>query len=300
MENGFEQGTTFIAAEAALEGARLLLGIHGASPERLQIEFKAEAGMTPRTVADLRSGEAMKRIIRISAPEDAINEEESGFEEGTGCTWHVDPLDGTSSYAAGQRYSTIGVAVHKADRAQSVVILHPFELELLVAEAGKGAFLFPLKREDRAWGQAIFLTFSDPSLPMRLRLPAEASLAGGCVYLDALFNGKTASRKLDLMGRLTELSGDNLGFRMTGSNIDQQRQVAAGRGQLTITDAVGGFYDLAAGALILREAGGKMVDGQTGGPVTEQTQVAIGGPSGLVDQVLPIVQECYRGYAGFK
>lgn len=287
---GYSQATTSVAIEAAIAGTKEVLAIHGVSSEDLQIVFKADAGQTPRTVADLRSGKAIRQIIRDACPNDSINEEETGLHKGTEDIWYVDPLDGTSSFAAGQRYSTVGVVAYRDGKPQSAAICHPFEHELLVAESGQGAFLLRL-------GDHLEIT---KERPRKLELPVMASLSGGIVFIDALFNAKTSPRKLELMRRLIELSGNNLGFRATGSNIDQQRQIAAGRGQLTITDAVGGFFDLAVGAFIIQQAGGKMVNGQTGGLVTEQTQVAIGGPINIVDQVLPLVQEYYQGYLGFK
>lgn len=280
----------YVAAGAALVGRRTILSIHGASPDVLQTVFKAEAGMTPRTVADLQSGERIRRIIRNKLfPTDRINEEESGIHEGTGFTWHIDPVDGTSSYAEGQRYSTVGIALYEENKPKASVICHPFERELLIAEVGKGAWLFPLNEhlEINRYASKIEVSKKD-------------TLSGGIVFLDALFNSKTTPPKQELMMRLTELAKGNLGFRMTGSNIDQQRQVAAGRGLITITDAVGGFFDLAAGNLMLREAGGIMIDGQTGEPISEKTQVAIGGPLYLVKDVLPITKNCYKGYTGFK
>lgn len=285
----FSDIVTVVAAGTAKVGARKVLAIHGATPEELQIVFKAEAGQTPRTIADTQSGELIRKIIHNVFPTDRINEEETGVHEGIRYTWHADPLDGTSSFAEGQRYSTVGISLYDGDSPKVAAICHPFERELLVAEAGKGAFLFPLNSRLEIDGPA-----------KKLEISKKDTLSGGIVFLDALFNNKTTGPKIELMRRLVELSGGNLGFRMTGSNIDQQRQVAAGRGLLTITDAVGGFYDLAAGSSILQEANGIMLDGQTGKPVNEQTQVAIGGPKALVNQVLPIVQECYSGYAGFK
>lgn len=288
-EVGLSDLTAVVVAGAAKVGARKILAIHGATPEQLQIVFKAEAGQTPRTTADMQSGELIRRIIHNVFPEDRINEEETGVHEGIRYTWHVDPLDGTSSFAEGQRYSTTGISVYEGDHPKVAAICHPFERELLVAESGKGAFLFPLNER-----------LEIASSAKKLEVSKKDNLKGGIVFLDALFNTKTTPPKLELQRRLVELSGGNLGFRITGSNIDQQRQIAAGRGRLTITDAVGGFFDLAAGAFIIQESGGIMVDGQTGKPVSEKTQVAIGGPKAIVNQVLPIVQECYREYAGFK
>lgn len=278
-----------VAAGAAKVGARKVLAIYGASPEKLQIVFKAEAGATPRTIADLQSGELIKGIINKVFPTHRINEEETGVHEGIDYTWHVDPLDGTSSFAEKQKYSTVGIAIYEGENPKAAAICHPFERELLVAEAGLGAFVFPLDENLFIVGPA-----------KRLEVSKKEKLAGGIVFFDALFNAKTTPPKMELMKKLVELSNGNLGFRMTGSNIDQQRQVASGRGLLTITDAVGGFFDLAAGALIIQEAGGIMIDAQTGKPVTEKTQVAIGGQKIIVAQVLPIAQECYKEYAGFK
>lgn len=288
-EIGFSDLLTIVAAGATKVGARRVLAIHGATPEELQIVFKAEAGRTPRTIADLQSGERIKRIIHKLFPEHGINEEETGVHEGIRYTWHVDPLDGTSSFAEGQRYSTVAIAVYEGDTPKVAAICHPFERELLVAELGKGAFVFPLNDQLVVIGPA-----------KKLELSKNDKLAGGIVFIDALFNSKTTPPKIELMKRLVELSNGNLGFRMTGSNIDQQRQVASGRGLLTITDAVGGFFDLAAGALIIQEADGIMIDAQTGGSVTEQTQVAIGGPKRIVVQVKDIVRDIYSGYQGFK
>ncbi len=286
---GFSDLMTVVAAGAVRVGARRVLAIHGANPEELQIVFKAEAGKTPRTVADLQSGKLINGIIEKVFPENRINEEETGVHEGVKYTWNVDPLDGTSSFAENQRYSTTGIIVYEGDKPKVATICHPFERELLVAEAGKGAFIFPLNEK---------LEINGPA--KRLEVSTKNNLSGGAVYLDALYNTKTTPPKLELQKRLVELSQGNLGFRMTGSNMDQQRQIAAGRGLLTITDAVGGFWDIATGGLIIQEAGGIMIDGQTGEPITEKTQVAVGGSKALVEQVLPLIQECYEGYEGFK
>lgn len=286
---GFSDLMTVVAAGAVRVGARRVLAIHGASPEELQIVFKAEAGKTPRTIADLQSGKLINGIIEKVFPENRINEEETGIHEGVKYTWNVDPLDGTSSFAEEQRYSTTGIIVYEGDMPKVATICHPFERELLVAEVGKGAFTFPLNEKLEITGPA-----------KKLEVSKKENLSGSVVYLDALYNTKTTPPKLELQKRLVDLSKGNLGFRMTGSNMDQQRQIATGRGLLTVTDAVGGFWDIATGGLIIEEAGGIMLDGQTGERVTEKTQVAIGGPKGIVAQVLPIVRECYSGYDGFK
>lgn len=287
-ELGFSDITANVVQVASRLGARKVLELHGASEDDLKTVFKAEAGMTPVTEADKHSGEAMKWFISHRLPGDAINEEETGFSAGSNRRqWEVDPLDGTSSFGREQRYSTVGACVYEKDEPVAASICHPFEKELLVAQKNKGAFLFNLDEKMAILGEPIKIEVSDKGLE------------NGVVYLDALFNNKTAPVKLKLIEKLVQQAGGKLGIRMTGSNIDQERQIACGRGEATITDAVGGFWDLAAGSLIIKEAGGEFCD-QNGEPVNKDTQVAIGGSKKVVKQLLPILQECYKDYKGFK
>lgn len=290
-EVGLSDVATLAVQGAVRIGARRILDLHGASAQKLNTTFKAEAGMTPVTLADLESGTAIKNVLfRKLFVGDYVHEEESGEmgEKDSKRRWYIDPLDGTSSFTREQRYSTVGAAMYEGDKPFAATICNPFERELLVAEAGKGTFLFPLDEDLAVNGD-----------PKKLEVSQRENLIGGVIYLDALFNNNTTPRKLELIKRLVDQSGGKLGVRMTGSNIDQQRQVAAGRGDLTITDAVGGFYDLASGSLIIREAGGLMV-GLDGKDVNEQSLIALAGNKKLVDIVLPVLQECYEGYKGFK
>ena len=120
--------------------------------------------------------------------------------------------------------------------------------------------------------------------------------------MDALFNGKTAPHKLAFMNELATATG-NIGFRMTGSNIDQQRHVAKGSAVASVTDAVGGFYDFS-GRLIIEQAGGVFTD-MYGNPVTKQTQLAIGSNGHTHQQLLDVAQQSYKlpdgsDYRGFR
>ena len=113
-------------------------------------------------------------------------------------------------------------------------------------------------------------------------------------------NPNTTGRKLASIQEIAQAAGKpGIGIRMTGSNIDQQRQVASGRADWTLTDAVGGFWDLVVGGFIIQEAGGRFTD-LYGNPVTEKTQVALGSNGILHDRLLAILQRHYEGYTGFK
>lgn len=280
-----------VAATAAILGARQVLNIHGASPEVLKVEYKAKDGDTPKTVADTLSGIVIKGLIKNRFPKDRINEEESGDEKGAKGNkndWHVDPLDGTFSYAEGQCYSTVGLAIYRDRLPFAAVIVHPFERDLVVTQVAKGAFIYRLNEGLSIIGNA-----------RQLEASRVKTLAGGQAYIDALFNAKTKGPKFQFMAGLTDLAKDNLGFRMTGSNMDQQLKVAKGSARLSLTDAVGGFFDLAAGGLAIVEAGGIFTD-INGHSVNESTQVAIGTNGPIHDDVLELAQQCYIGYQGFR
>jgi len=291
---GFSDQITGIASGAARVGGRKILKRYGLSPEELHTTLKPEAGMSPVTAADLESEEAIKRIIHTRLfPDHTINAEESGELKGknnegeSNIVWYVDPLDGTISFTREQKYSSVGIAVYEKGQPKLATICRPFQRETLVAESGKGAWVFPLDDHLDIVGDG-----------KRLSVSANESLKDGIIYIDGVFNHKTAAPTLKMLERLSNSVG-NFGLRSIGTNIGQQAEVAEGRGDLTLTTAVGGFYDLAAGSLIIEEAGGRFC-GLDGQPINSNTQVAIGGNKQIIEQVLPILQKSYEGYQGFK
>lgn len=279
--------SSVVAEVAARLGALKVAQIHDLPANMLETIYKSDG--TPRTIADLESGRVIKRLIRKYFPLDAINEEETGLSAGEGSgIWYVDPLDGTSSFANGQEFSTVAVARYENGTPVVASIVNPFEREMIVAEKGKGSWRFSLDENQRVTAEP----------PVQIHVSEKANLSNGIAYFDALFNARTTAPKLELIKRLQQTYGE-IGIRMTGSNIDQQRQVANGRADITLTDAVGGFHDLAAGALIITEAGGKFtsLDGE---PVTESSQLALGSNGLLHDKLLELARECYKEYQGFR
>jgi myo-inositol-1(or 4)-monophosphatase len=291
----FSQKTSYVASEAALLGAIVVESIYGTSPEKLRTQYKVDAGMSPVTTADWQSQAIITQTIKKHFPTHQINAEEAEIHEGQAYVWYVDPLDGTTSFIKGQRYSTIGVSVYTKDGSYvSAAIVNPFERELLVAERGNGAFLF---------------TYDSASeiiaLSRKIAVSNTSSLRGCIAYVDASFNYKTTNAKLQFIQEIALLGiGDDkkgkIGLRMTGSNIDQQRQVAVGRAEIGLTDAIGGPYDWRSGYAILSEAGGVMLDVHTGKEPTDETLVVVYGNEQLMSHILPIAQIAYRDYRGFK
>lgn len=291
----FSQKTTPVAIEAALLGAKLVDSIYGTPAEQLQTQYKADAGMSPVTIADWQSEAIITRTIKQHFPTHQIHEEESGIHEGQENVWYVDPLDGTSSFIKGQRYSTVGISIYTKDgHYVSAVIINPFERELVVAEKDTGAYLF-----------TIDATFTTIEQLRKITVSERSSVRGSIAYIDASFNAKTVDAKIQFLRQLALLGigEDNkgkIGYRMTGSNIDQQRQVAAGRAEIGLTDAIGGPYDWRSGYVIVTEAGGVMLDVHTGTAPTNASVAVIYGNKHLLPVVFPLAQKAYRNYGGFR
>lgn len=286
---GFSDKATTLASVAVRIGARRALESYGRPIDELAVEWKKNDADTPASIADRRSEAAMIRLIRHAFPHATIQTEEKGLLSGDNIIVRQDPLDGTIPFLRQEPYSTVGMAIERDGQVQSAAICQPFTGELMVAERGKGVWLFPLNDElvIRGNGRVVKVTSRD-------------TLEKGTVYVDALLNNKTTQRKLELIRALQErLTQGNLYPRMVGSNIFQQMQVAAGRAEASITDCVGGPFDLMIGGFCIQEAGGTFTD-LNGNPVTDKTQFAVGSNGQLHDQLLRVAQEFYNDFQGFR
>jgi myo-inositol-1(or 4)-monophosphatase len=195
-----------------------------------QIDHKGEIDLV--TEMDRRSEDYLIGQIRTSFPEHAIVSEEAGELAGNASTcWYIDPLDGTSNYAHRVPIFAVSIAYAVDDQIQLGVIYNPMLDELFSAERGHGAWLN---------GTAIH-TSKQAELD-------QAFLVTGFPY-DVRQN---SFNNLELFSRMMLRAQ---GVLRLGSAALDLVNVAAGR--------FDGFWeirlkpwDLAAGALIVEEAGG--------------------------------------------
>lgn len=164
----------------------------------------------------------------------AILAEEEVDEEGD-TRWIIDPLDGTTNFVHGLPFYAISIALERAGSCVLGVVYVPYLDETFLAERGKGAWFN---------GESIRLEVSDTSELIR------AVLATGFAYDRERFPN------LDRWARLHEATR---GLRRCGSAAIDLAYVAAGR--------FDGFwevglapYDVAAGAVLVEEAGGRVTD----------------------------------------
>jgi myo-inositol-1(or 4)-monophosphatase len=220
-----------VAIEAARKAGGLLRdNIHG---ER-EITYKGDINLV--TEMDMRSERTIVEALRSAYPGHGIvAEEETDIRNTSGFTWIIDPLDGTTNYAHGYPCFSVSIALEHEDDIIVGVVFDPMRDELFAAQKGQGATLN---------GNMIRVSKADTLM--------KSLLATGFPY------DRTVSEKnnLDYFHDLLMASQE---VRRDGSAALDLCSVASGR--------FDGFWelklkpwDVAAGSLIAREAGGMVSD----------------------------------------
>jgi myo-inositol-1(or 4)-monophosphatase len=220
-----------VAIRAAYRSADILRTRFG------NLETVAKKGPTDLvTDADLASEAEIVRTIRETFPEHSIVAEEGGTSAGAAeHRWIVDPLDGTVNYAHQVPLFAVSIAYAFRDEVRVGVVLNPVDGELFTAVADEGA---------RLNGRPVRVSDAEAEV-------AEALLATGFPYdLETDFD-RLGARFLRCLRRAR-------GIRRLGSAALDLGYVACGR--------FAGYWDhvqpwdAAAGALLVREAGGTVTD----------------------------------------
>ncbi|MFI1994501.1 inositol monophosphatase family protein [Actinoplanes sp. NPDC020271] len=178
---------------------------------------------------DIASEQLIVDAIRAAWPEDAVQAEEGHGRDGTsGWTWIVDPLDGTRNYISRTGPWSVSIALRFEDRLRMAVVHEPVAGETFSAIDGGGAFLD---------GE-------------RLTEPAGAALEKALVGVSFQPNPATKERAAKVVRDLLPAVGD---IRRLPAALNLVYQAA---GRLDGGVALDTFlWDIAAGALIAREAG---------------------------------------------
>lgn len=187
--------------------------------------------------------EAERNIIEIlneHFPNDQILAEESGAHDARSTRrWIIDPLDGTTNYSHGYPFFCVSIGYEDAGEPLMGVVYNPIADEMFWAQKGQGAFL------------------NDTAIKVSSHTGVATSL------LATGFPPDSKNAKHSNMEQFARATGQSLGVRRDGSAALDLCFVACGR--------LDGFWemklapwDLAAGTVIIREAGG-LVTSLTGG-----------------------------------
>lgn len=229
-----------IMLRAAEKAAKSLVRDFG-EVENLQVSRKGPANFV--SAADTRSEDIIYNELSKTRPSFGFLMEERGEVKGEKgdeeFRFIVDPLDGTTNFLHGIPHFNISIGLERQTAAGreiiSALIMDPIRNEVFTAEKGTGAFL------------------QHRRLRVSVRKDLELAVVGG---------GDAASKGKDVQSRLAKqfpaLIGKTSGFRRMGAAALDLCYVAAGRFDAFWENGLSP-WDVAAGSLIVKEAGGVIV-----------------------------------------
>ena len=253
------------AADIAREAGALLANYF---ERRVGFELKGDFDLV--TEADRASEKLVVERLRSHFPSHSIVAEEGGGHEGPSeYRWYVDPLDGTTNFAHSFPMFNITLGLERAGEMIAGVIYDPLRHELFAAELGAGAYLNQ----------------------RRIRV-------SNCRRLeDSLASTGFPSRKRHLNINIHfyhQMAMASHGVRRTGSAALDLAYVACGR-----LDAFWEFglkpWDMAAGNLIVREAGGAVSDMRGGAHSVASSPDLLADNHTIHEQILTLFGEVFQG-----
>ena len=234
--------------------------------ENLQTSRKGAADFV--TAADIRAERTIREDLLRARPDFGFLAEEGGASHpGDGVhRWVVDPLDGTLNFMHGVPQFAISIALERAGDVVAATIYEPIRDELYWAERNAGAFL-----NDR-----------------RLRVSSRRDLTEVLVATGIPFKGR--GDHATYLRTLEAVIGATAGVRRFGAAALDLAFVAAGR-----FDGFWEFgtnrWDIAAGILLVREAGGFVTDAAGGTDVLESGDI-VAGNSEIHGELLKLLLGC--------
>ena len=226
-----------VAVTAAQRGGEVLRRFFGTLAPG-QVSEKAHNDFV--SAADRASEEVIVSFLRAETPEFGVLAEEGGASGGEGARWVVDPLDGTANFVRSFPHFAVSVGLVERDEVLVGAVYDPMRDEMFAAAAGAGAW-----RNGR-----------------RLAVSGRAGLAGGFLTTGFPFR---VHHMLDLyLDIFRDVFLQVAAIRRPGAAALDLAHTAAG-----VFDGFFEFclspWDIAAGALLVREAGGVVTD-LDGGP----------------------------------
>src|SRR3990170_6087984 len=251
-----------IAIKAARSASKIILR----ATDRLDTIQIMEKGHNDFvTDIDQQAEQEIIRIIHESYPDHAILGEESGASGTSDHTWIIDPIDGTTNFFHGHPHFCISIGIKYKDRIEHGLIYDPLRQELFTATFGSGAFL-----NER-----------------RIRVADQKQLSGASI--GTCFSNKNIKNIENYLKILAATLPHTTKIRITGSAALDCVYVACGR--------IDGFWgmnlapwDIAAGTLIIKEAGGFVTD-FNGNNDFMTTGNVIAGNQNISKILLQVVQE---------
>ena len=238
-----------VARRCAQEAARIVLDGLGKTQD---VRVKGRGNLV--TASDMASERAIHAILRDEYPDHSIlSEETASTAGGEGWMWVVDPLDGTRNYLSAIPMFCINIALCHDEEPLLALTFEPVRGEEFLALAGGGATL-----NERP-----------------IRASTKESVMASVLAVDMGYDDERAARALSLV---RDLWPGMQSLRVIGSAALGLAYAACGRFDLFVHHMLYP-WDIAAGILLVREAGGAVTD-RDGGPIGIRSEGVIAGAPG--------------------
>ena len=203
--------------------------------EQLQVSVKGPSDFVSQ--ADIRAEQTVREELAKARPGYAFLMEESGTSGPADWNhrWVVDPLDGTTNFLHGMPHFAISIAAEERGEIVAGLVYQPLTDESFWAEKGKGAWL-----QDR-----------------RLRVSSRRDMSECVIATGIPFAGR--GDQVEFSKILNAVMPNVAGIRRFGSAALDLAWVAAGRFDAYWENGLQ-YWDVAAGLLLVREAGGFVTD----------------------------------------
>jgi myo-inositol-1(or 4)-monophosphatase len=252
---------------AARKAARALKRDFG-EVEKLQVSLKGPANFV--SAADRRAEETLFAELSKARPGYGFLGEEGGAREGADKShrWIVDPLDGTTNFLHGIPQFAISIALERDGGIVAGLVYNPASEEMFIAERGKGAFLNE----------------------QRIRVAARKRLADAVVACGLPHYGRPG---VPLAQKETAaVQGKVAGLRRFGAAALDLAWVAAGRLDAYWEREIKP-WDMAAGMILVREAGGFVSDCDGGDSMFAKGNIAAGNEA-VHKELLQVLREAAK------
>jgi len=223
-----------VMAGAARKAGRAILRDFG-EVENLQVTRKGPADFV--TQADMKAERILKEELSRTRPHYGFVMEEGGTIEGPDKShcWFIDPLDGTTNFLHGVPHFAVSIGLEREGQLVAGLVFNPITDEMFMAEKGQGAWL------------------NDKRLRVSGRRDVNVALVATGIPYAGKGGHEVFSAELDRMMRVVA------GVRRYGAASLDLAWVAAGRFDAFWERGLSP-WDVAAGTVIVREAGGQVSD----------------------------------------
>jgi len=212
-----------------------------------------KSGVDLVTAIDKEAEIAIVKMIKEHFPNDIIIGEEDASETGENsskqyqripcqATWCIDPLDGTTNFVHGYPFVNVSIGYCVDGIPRVGVIYNPFLNEMYEAEEGRGAYLNGTPIE----------------------IDSKASTLSDCFLVNNIGHLRDSNFVQDSSARVSKWLNHGIrALRMSGSAAQNMAHVASGIVTCYYEHGYGGPWDVAAGTIICKEAGGIVLDAVT-------------------------------------